>query len=85
MVTEELALWPLNGIINTSAKFRYWNATEDVNSRVDISNGYYTGYQRYWIIQNNFTSGEFEFEADYIQQIGYTFNTANLHRELDIR
>ncbi len=85
VVTEEQAYQPLNGFVSTSAEFRYWNATEDVSARQDISNGFYTSTRRFWVVVNTISSGEFNFDASYAQQVGSIFNTVKLHRELDIR
>lgn len=79
--TEEQAFQPLYGYVGVEAKFRFWNATELVNDRVDISDGIYTSTRRYWVVERSFTSGEFKFEANYASSIG----TVRLHRELDIR
>lgn len=81
VVTEEQAFQPLYGYVGVEAKFRYWNATELVNNRVDISDSIYTSAQRYWLVERSFTSGEFKFEANYASSTG----TVRLHRELDIR
>lgn len=81
VATEELAFQPLFGNITATGKFRFWNATEIVSSRVNISNSIYTGFQRYWVVENNITSGEFKFEAKYSNSTG----VVRLHRELNIR
>jgi hypothetical protein len=85
VVTEEFSYQPLNGLIDVSATFNNRSAVEQVNQRVDISNGIYTGFRRFWTIERSFDSGEFEFEAKYVQQIGSSFQIINLHRELDIK
>lgn len=83
--TIEQAFQPLNGLVDASATFRYWNATEDLSMQEDLSDGIYQITLRYWIVPNTFSSGEIQFEADYAQQVGYNFNSVHLHRELDVR
>ena len=79
--TLEKAFQPLYGYVGVEAKFRYWNATELVNERTDVSDNIYTSNIRYWLVERTFTSGEFKFEANYANSTG----TVRLHRKLDIR
>jgi hypothetical protein len=85
VITEEFSYQPVNGLINVSATFNHRSAIEQVDQRVDISNGIYTGFQRVWNIERSFDSGEFEFKVTYAQQIGSSIQIINLHRELDIK
>ncbi len=85
VATEEQAFQPLMGIIDANATFRYYNATELVQERVDISDGIYTGYRRFWLVDRTITSGDFEFTADYAQQVGNIFNQVHLHRDIYVR
>lgn len=80
VATQELALDPLYGIISAQGKYNFLNASE--YSKSPISENGMVGYQRFWLVQRNITSGEFKFEASYGHQ---DLGAVRLHRELDIR